>query len=1659
MPDIFDTIAIPKKDIFDKISLSKKRDIFDTLGVPTPQPLPEPTEQEKLAKESTDYGFNLLTGTASEAGKEAFKLGRKTFEPFVAMPYQAGKSITDPIAEALRQKTLKSAGRVPSQIENNLVDLALGAAESMGRPLGFSGYELFKESWITDPYGSALAISPIVAPLIFSGAQKIAARIPKKEPVISPEAKQAYTAGIQEIGQTLKNIPDEVRPQQARVVADLRNQMRSALFKNDVSTINSIVADFREGQTIPTAQVPKPTLNIPEINATTLREKQAKELARQKTIIPETPEYHAEMAKLLQEQEVPGFNFGENIPAKVPQGLLEAARPAENIFTQGEVMPGAEHGAVIPPATITIGAKVRIGKSPQVWTITKTHESTPEEIELGEQYFDAKNDKTGEVAQNVQFIDIKPLKGKPAIVQPEGGIVKPQPKGFTPIEAAPVVSKEPWQMNSDEAWKMVKQKAFTPANKNYQIGDIGTFYRSGEIPESGKSYNYRDKYYEKGVSVYQQPLATSFAGLQGKEWYTGKGKIIDFGSDGEPIIKPMGKWEKLSVSGQPDAFMSWHYKQVKNAQSEGKPVPPEVLKDYPDLQQKVKYTQPKLLEGEKTNIAPKMEADIQGQQKMFGKPDIFDKLEFNPEQGFRRQPLTPEAQKEIIKKSDIVKFLQQKLDVPIRYGRFRGKALGIFKVKPEVIRTKFANDIETASHEIGHALQKYLFPESLTKQGLSGKIFQEYQKELLSIASKPKAGQAKTPEGFAEFIRLYITNEPQARAKVPNFYNYFDNYLKTNQPEVKEIFAEARDRYNRYLTQTPEQRKISQISIGEKQPKTKEPLKEFYTKFLDELYPLRDVVQEMTGGEEIPVVKDPYKLARLMPGIAGKVDSFLEYKPFDYKTYKFYGKSLKEILSQIPKDRLDLYRAYQISKSEYESYQKKGIIADPISIEDAKFIIDKYDAEFGKVFKENIAFRDAVLRYFKDSGMLSTDTYNTFKELYENYVPLYRVMDTERTGGTGKPLEAYQFIKQRRGSWRDFIDPIESDIKNLFAMITIAEKNGVTTALVDLANSKHGMGKYVEKIPPPMQKIMVKTDEIINQLSADPMFVEMIKEFPGLSEVVFIFRKSAFTPKENVISNWRNGNQSLYQVHPDIARTIQALDKESVNAVIKMLSYPARWLRAGAVLSPEFIGRNPIRDQFSAFIYSKYGFVPGYDLIKGIFHLAKKDSTYWNWKISGAEHAMLVSVDREYLQKTANAIVENKKIFNIEHVKDIIKNPIEALRALSEISESGTRIGEFARGIKKEGVNKAGILEGGYSSREVSLDFGKSGAYSKSINMIIAFWNAHNQGIDKTVRAFKDNPYTTTWKVAASITLPSIILTLVNSQDERWEEIPRWQKDLFWIIMTKNHIWRIPKPFELGILFGTVPERITEYIISQDKNAFKDVYKSILQGLSPSVLPTVAVPIVENWANRSIFLDRPIVPEGKTNLPPQYQYQPYTTGVAKTLGRLISKIPKLGDTAIASPAKIENLIRGWTGGLGVHALKVSDYVLKKAGVIDESIMPRKTMVDIPFIKAFAVRYPSADANSIQEFYDRYETNSQRLNAVKQLLKEGKIEEAKRLQGKGIVKDGMTYKALNNMNQTISNIYMNKNISPEEKRNLIDSIYLQMIAITKHANKQLPQIGR
>ena len=405
--------------------------------------------------------------------------------------------------------------------------------------------------------------------------------------------------------------------------------------------------------------------------------------------------------------------------------------------------------------------------------------------------------------------------------------------------------------------------------------------------------------------------------------------------------------------------------------------------------------------------------------------------------------------------------------------------------------------------------------------------------------------------------------------------------------------------------------------------------------------------------------------------------------------------------------------------------------------------------------------------------------------------------------------------------------------------------------------------------------------------------------------------------------------------------------------MVQILSQPAKWLRAGAVLSPDFwMMKNPVRDTMTAYTYTRYGFIPVFDTIRGMFHLVKKSEQYHLWRASGGERSMLVSIDRDYLAKTFREVLHGKDKV------DYVKHPLEALQIFAEYTESGTRLAEFTTGLKK-GDHP---LSASIASREVTLDFAVMGEKMRAMNHMIAFFNSNMRAMDMLGRQAIFNPKKFWPRVLLGITMPSIILWMINKDDPRWRELPQWEKDLFWIIFAGDKIIRIPKPFELGILFGSIPERVLDEIYLHDKGAIKESVWNLVQSVNPGFMPTALTPVVENFANYNFFLDRMITPAGQKDYPAQYQYSVYTPEILKAMGS------KMG----YSPRKLQNLLRGYTGGLGSYVVEGLNKSLQGVGLLPHVTAPTPGLADYPITKALFARNPYGSGSaSVNKFYNEY----------------------------------------------------------------------------------------
>lgn len=974
-------------------------------------------------------------------------------------------------------------------------------------------------------------------------------------------------------------------------------------------------------------------------------------------------------------------------------------------------------------------------------------------------------------------------------------------------------------------------------------------------------------------------------------------------------------------------------------------------------------------------------------------------------------------QGETISRKQILDDVNSIFGATIKKGRVGKKGTnGWYNPKTDIIRTRTFGDPRTVMHELGHYVDaRFKFSN---RPGFDTEFSNVIHKRFGNAYNK---GGIETirKEGIAEFFHDYVTSRKKAASEFPTFYKEFKQILEGDKDLRAAVDKLSYVGHQWYAQPVWEQIKggISfSDSMGRKSlahalrdGKLGEAGKAFYhnayTKLVDELHPYDELTKEgeRRTGRKFSTEESPYEQAWLARGWAGKAKALIERGVPEKGIIAF-----KDIVRKIPDKLLKDFSTYLTALRELDMNRWNKSLP-----EGATKLITRYTEaeclETIKHYEKSSVFKKAAAEIHKytdyllseeavNAGMLSKEAAAAMRNKYPHYVPFFRefyeAADTPGKG-TGKGfVNVGGVTKKMKGSTLDVIDPIESIARSTYVIINAVERNKVGQSIVRLSKID-GMGSLVEKVD-------------------------------GAAKVT-----------DHSFSVWENGKKVVYNTTPELYQAFKMLNPEGANMVVKILSVPAKWLRAGAVLSPEFMLRNPARDMISAAVYSKHGFIPVADTLKGLALYLHKGDTYWEYMRSGAAQANLVSLDRNYLAGQMRDLMTRPGV-----KKMVTTNPIEILRGLSEATEMATRLAEFHNvrqgytGIGNRLFGKTrkpgSIQEAALESRDITLDFSRIGSHTKSWNKISAFFNASIQGTDKMFRAWRENPLDMTIKTAMFITMPSVLLWYLNKDDPRYQELPQWQKDIFWIIPAKDTLIKIPKPFELGILFGTVPERMLQWMYDRKRKqkgvGFKGLAGSVLDSMAPSFLPTALVPAIEAMTNHSIFMGRDIVPQSQQNTIPELQYGPYTSAVGRGIGKMFDVSPRI----------VDNTIRGYTGGLGGFGLTLSDSVLG----LDET-RPAKRWTEQPGIRGFTAT-PYSSSESVQEVYDAYDRQLKLFNAGRELHR--------RMDGF----DPREFEQMKNAVKAFQNInlakkaVMKSNLSSDAKRKRLDEIQMSQVRIARKA---------
>jgi len=196
--------------------------------------------------------------------------------------------------------------------------------------------------------------------------------------------------------------------------------------------------------------------------------------------------------------------------------------------------------------------------------------------------------------------------------------------------------------------------------------------------------------------------------------------------------------------------------------------------------------------------------------------------------------------------------------------------------------------------------------------------------------------------------------------------------------------------------------------------------------------------------------------------------------------------------------------------------------------------------------------------------------------------------------------------------------------------------------------------------------------------------------------------------------------------------------------------------------------------------------------------------------------------------------------------------------------------------------------------------------------------------------------------------------------------------------------FKVPIPFEIGVLTKLIPERVLDFTFGETDA--KELEESITrQAVATFKIDPfgfqIVKPLMEAIRNKNTFTGNDIVPSWmERQLLSQEQYTRGTSEVARLIGQGLN----------ISPLKIDHVMRGYGGTIGTYIVQMTDMLMRQ--VTDrEFIAP--DVSDAPFIRTILANSPPNAGGGLQEqFYELKQESLRFTTTVNKLKKEGRGDE-------------------------------------------------------------------
>ncbi len=625
--------------------------------------------------------------------------------------------------------------------------------------------------------------------------------------------------------------------------------------------------------------------------------------------------------------------------------------------------------------------------------------------------------------------------------------------------------------------------------------------------------------------------------------------------------------------------------------------------------------------------------------------------------------------------------------------------------------------------------------------------------------------------------------------------------------------------------------------------------------------------------------------------------------------------------------------------------------------------------EFETARKEWIEFNDKNVDFARANGTLTAREAASWKA-NGDYIPFYRALDDDGglvAPGVGTLARQSDVSKKLKGSDKQLGNILENMILNTDLLVRKAIRND---ALRSLEREAAGTGalQKISGITPTSVLTTGKSiaDEIADHLSkvmgidrTDPAFdviVQPIIDATDMSDagLISLFGFRPNMDKDVMVVRGPSGipgdtsTKRYYKIKDPLLVTALTFVPPSNLGFMRLLTAPKTLFTRAITMAPPFMAANLFRDTLQARVLSNAKTIPFFDTTKGLY--ASLRNTQGAKDLQAGGGSTTNNYDSSSLNRYKKLTGSKSNPFMVT-----LGNAWGALEAIGNATEVANRIAIREAKLK----SGASLGDANFEALDI-MDFSLRGS-NVIVNFIIStvpFMNARLQGMYKLGRAGYSKENRANFLLMGSMfALASLGLAAMNEDDERYQEETDVSKDNYIHIYldkflpkealiaagidkwTEDFHIALPKPFEIGAVFMTIPERM--YNVYKGTQQAKDLRDSVwgIVGTTFKMHPVEMIPYpakiaAEQVMNVDLFRKQDIVPDYKRA--PGFEEAEYkydTPEILKAFSQAVKDSTGVG----ISPLRAEKLIRDFAGTFGEYFMMAGDMAYREMNGMPQPI--------------------------------------------------------------------------------------------------------------------------